>query len=199
MVTKSTSTKAPRVKKVRKVAPSSKAKVVEKKSADLKFAVEEKEKQVSDQPENKGADSPSVSHSDPKAASLVVDDRVLPDSGLPTEFVEGVLDIANEGSGLLRPTFRSSERDIYISGSQIRRFNLRIGDLVGGQARRPKENERYWGLLKVEKVNGIPIDEVGERPFFDDLVAVYPNEHIVLSTDKEILTSRVIDLISPIV
>jgi transcription termination factor Rho len=75
---------------------------------------------------------------------------------------------------------------------------LRVGDLVGGQARRPKENERYWGLLKVEKVNSVPIEEVGERPYFDDLVAVYPNEHVVLSTDKETLTTRVIDLISPI-
>ena len=139
-----------------------------------------------------------VFYPDRKQDSLVVDDRILPDSGLPTEFVEGVLDIANEGSGLLRPTFHSSDRDIYISGSQIRRFSLRVGDLIGGQARRPKENERYWGLLKVEKVNGIPINEVGERPYFDDLVAVYPNEHIVLSTDKETLTSRVIDLIAPI-
>ena len=88
-----------------------------------------------------------------QASGLVVDERVLPDSGLPTEFVEGILDIANEGSGLLRPKFAASEHDIYISASQIRRFNLRVGDLVGGQARRPKENERYWGLLKVEKVN----------------------------------------------
>ena len=137
-------------------------------------------------------------YSAPIASSLVVDDRVLPDSGLPTEFVEGILDIANEGSGLLRPTFHPSDRDIYISGSQIRRFNLRVGDLIGGQARRPKENERYWGLLKVEKVNGIPIEKVGERPYFDELLAIYPNEHIVLSTDKEILTTRVIDLVAPI-
>src|SRR3989338_9134919 len=69
-------------------------------------------------------------YSAPIASSLVVDDRVLPDSGLPTEFVEGILDIANEGSGLLRPTFHPSDRDIYISGSQIRRFNLRVGDLI---------------------------------------------------------------------
>ena len=144
------------------------------------------------------AEERPVAYSEPRQSSLVVDDRVLPDSGLPTEYVKGVLDIANEGSGLLRPTFHSSDRDIYISGSQIRRFNLRVGDLVGGQARRPKENERYWGLLKVEKVNEVPVDEVGDRPYFDELVAVYPNEHIILSTDKEILTSRIIDLIAPI-
>ena len=69
--------------------------------------------------------------------SLVVDERVIPDSNLPTEYVEGILDIANEGSGLLRPKFAQSDADVYISASQIRRFNLRIGDKIGGQARRP--------------------------------------------------------------
>jgi len=123
----------------------------------------------------------------------------IPDADLPTEYVEGVLDIANEGSGLLRPKYQASDKDVYISSSQIRRFNLRVGDKVGGQARRPKENERYWGLLKVEKINDIDVDKVSQdRKIFDDLVAVYPNEQIVLSTDKDTLTTRVIDLVSPI-
>lgn len=130
--------------------------------------------------------------------SLVVDDRVLPDSGLPTENIEGVLDIANEGSGLLRPTFTASDRDIYISSSQIRRFNLMTGDLVSGLARRPKDNERYWGLLKVEKVNGKDASEVNERVEFENLLAVYPDKQIQLSTGKEPMTTRVMDLISPI-
>jgi len=130
--------------------------------------------------------------------SLVVDDRVLPDSGLPTEYIEGVLDVANEGSGLLRPKFQASDQDIYISSSQIRRFNLRNGDMIGGQARRPKENERYWGLLKVEKVNGETAVENTQRANFDDLVAIYPDAQINLSTDKDILTTRIIDLIAPI-
>lgn len=132
--------------------------------------------------------------------NLVVDDRILPDSGLPTEQIEGVLDIANEGSGLLRPKFHPSENDIYISSSQIRRFNLRNGDLVGGLARRPKENERYWGLLKVETVNGKPAAEVsmGKRADFEALTAVYPDEQIQLATDKSTLTTRVVDLVAPI-
>ncbi len=130
--------------------------------------------------------------------SLVVDDRVLPDSDLPTEYVEGVLDIANEGSGLIRPKFAPSDKDIYISSSQIRRFNLRTGDLVGGQARHPKDNERYWGLLKVEKVNGKALEEMGTRANFDDLMVIYPDTQIVLSTDKDILTTRVIDLVAPV-
>ena len=129
---------------------------------------------------------------------LLVDDRVLPDASLPTEYVEGVLDIATEGSGLLRPRFAASEKDIYISSSQIRRFNLRVGDLVGGQARRPKENERYWGLLKVEKVNGQEVESLGQRENFDDLLAVYPDAQIILSTQKDLLSTRIIDLMAPI-
>ena len=132
-------------------------------------------------------------------APLVVDERVIPDAGLPTEYVEGVLDIANEGSGLLRPKmFSPSDHDIYISASQIRRFNLRVGDVVGGQARRPKDNERYWGLLKVEKVNGELVESIGTRPNFDDLTVIYPEERIKLSTEKDALTTRVIDLVAPI-
>ena len=130
--------------------------------------------------------------------SLVVDERVIPDANLPTDYVEGVLDIANEGSGLLRPKFAASEKDIYISASQIRRFNLRVGDKIGGQARRPKENERYWGLLKVEKVNGLPVESLGERLNFDDLVVVYPDAEINLATEKDILTTRIVDLIAPV-
>jgi transcription termination factor Rho len=150
-----------------------------------------------------GAPVPAQSPSGPIPAqpttpSLIVDERILPDSNLPVDFVEGILDIATEGSGLLRPAFRPSENDVYISASQIRRFNLRVGDKVGGQARRPKENERYWGLLKVEKVNGEDAEKVGDRLNFDDLLAIYPDSQIQLSIGKEPLTTRVIDLISPI-
>ena len=130
---------------------------------------------------------------------LTVDERPIPDANLPTEYVEGVLDIAHEGSGLLRPKYSPSDRDIYISASQIRRFNLRVGDWVGGQARRPKENERYWGLLKVEKVNGFPVENLpSERVDLDDMTAIYPDEKITLSTGKEPLSTRVIDLVAPI-
>lgn len=134
----------------------------------------------------------------PKAA-LTVDERMIPDAGLPTDFVEGVLDIANEGSGLLRPSkFSPSDHDVYISASQIRRFNLRVGDMVGGQARRPKENERYWGLLKVETVNSNPVEKLGIRPDFDEMTAIYPDEQIKLSTTKDVVTTRLVDLVAPI-
>ena len=130
--------------------------------------------------------------------TLTVDERLIPDANLPTEYVEGILDIANEGSGLLRPDFIPSDHDVYISASQIRRFNLRVGDKIGGQARRPKDNERYWGLLKVEKINDDVVESTNERAVFDDLTAIYPDAQVVLATDKETLTTRIMDLISPI-
>jgi len=137
----------------------------------------------------------------PMAFNGVVDNRVLPDAGVPTEKVEGVLDAdMSSGHGLLRPQFAPSDNDIYISNSQIKRFRLRPGDLVKGVARRPKENERYWGLLKVEKVNGKKSEEasVAKRPFFDNLVPVYPNEMVSLEFTKGPMSNRVIDLVSPI-
>ncbi|MDO8551636.1 MAG: transcription termination factor Rho [bacterium] len=130
----------------------------------------------------------------------MVDKRVIPDANLPTEYVEGVLTINDEGSGLLRPKFLPSEKDIYISASQIRRFLLRPGDLVGGQARSPKDNERYYGLLKVEKVNGIVAEseEITKRPYYEDLTPIFPQPQIVLETEQDVLTTRMIDLLSPI-
>ncbi len=157
------------------------------------------EEEISAVSENVSDADSGVAMTEVKSNPLVVDDRIIPDAGLPTEMVSGVLDIANEGSGLLRPErFAPSDHDIYISASQIRRFNLRVGDVIAGQARRPKENERYWGLLKVEKVNGEPVESVGQRPYFDDMTAVYPDAQIILSTDKDTLTTRMIDLVAPI-
>ena len=128
----------------------------------------------------------------------VVDDRVIPDAGLPTESVAGVLDLTTAGHGYLRPEGMPSDHDIYISSSQIRRFQLRPGDVIGGQARRPKDNERYWGLLKVETINEEPAEKMGERPWFDQLTPIFPNEHLVLETEPEIFSTRLMDLVSPI-
>lgn len=116
----------------------------------------------------------------------------------PTEVVRGFLDIQIEGHGFLRPKFIPSSRDIYISQSQIRRFMLRPGDEVEGLARPPKDTERYFGLLKVEKVNGVAADESLRRPYFDDLTPIYPNKQVVLATGKTPLSTRMIDLIAPI-
>jgi transcription termination factor Rho len=128
----------------------------------------------------------------------VVDNRVIPDAGLPTKQVAGILDTTPEGHGLLHPNFVPSDEDVYISSSQIRRFGLRPGDVITGQAREPKEKERYWGLLKVEKVNEVSVDKLGKRPCFDDLTPVYPQEQLKLETGQKPLTTRLIDLIAPI-
>jgi len=125
-------------------------------------------------------------------------DLHIPDANLPTEFKEGILDITPDGYGYLRPNFTPGNKDIYISSSQIYRFHLRPGDMVGGQVRAPKENERYYGLLRVETVNGQPADKVGTRPVFDDLVPVFPDRWIRLETDPKIVSTRLVDLISPI-
>lgn len=115
-----------------------------------------------------------------------------------TQEVSGILDVQLEGHGFLRPKFIPSSKDVYISQSQIRRFLLRPGDLVAGVARPPKDTERYFGLLKVEKVNGIAADDSIKRPHFDDLTPIYPKKHIVLTTGKLPLSTRMIDLVSPI-
>ena len=127
-----------------------------------------------------------------------VDNRVIPDANLPTEEVSGMLELFPEGHGLLRPDFAPSLRDIYISPSQIKRFALRPGDIVTGPARQPKDNERYWGLLKVEKVNGEAFVEGQKRPIFDRLTPIFPREKLVLEHDRKRITSRVIDLVAPV-
>lgn len=121
-----------------------------------------------------------------------------PDVDVPTETVHGVLDTMPDGHGFLRPKYTPSERDVYISQSQIRRFLLRNGDMVEGQARPPKDNERYWGLLKVEKVNDLLAEQMEKRPRFEDLVPVYPNKQLKLETGDKPLSTRIIDLLAPI-
>lgn len=120
------------------------------------------------------------------------------DVDVPTETIHGVLDTMPDGHGFLRPKYTPSERDVYISQSQIRRFLLRNGDLVEGQARPPKDNERYWGLLKVEKVNELLAEQMEKRPRFEDLVPVYPNKQLRLETANGPLSTRIIDLLAPI-
>lgn len=119
-------------------------------------------------------------------------------SSAPTQTVSGFLDIMMEGHGFLRPKFIPSDGDIYISQSQIRKFQLRPGDEVSGQARPPKDNERYFGLLKVEKVNGKAAEDSGRRPKFEDLTPIYPNKQLKLEIEAMPLSCRMIDILAPI-
>jgi transcription termination factor Rho len=114
---------------------------------------------------------------------------------------EGVLEVLPDGFGFLRApdyNYLPGPDDIYISPSQIRRFNLRTGDVVSGQIRPPKEGERYFALLKVEAINYEEPDRSREKILFDNLTPLYPNEHLRLEHDPEEYTTRVIDLVSPI-
>lgn len=123
---------------------------------------------------------------------------MAPSRDVPTQKVKGFLDIAQDGHGFLRPKFRPSADDVYISASQIRKFQLRGGDEVEGLGRPPKDTERYFGLLKVEKVNGEDAEKQTRRTKFEDLTPIYPDEKLTLETGKLPLSMRVVDLIAPI-
>ncbi len=111
----------------------------------------------------------------------------------------GVLDILTEGYGFLRTTnYLSGPDDIYVSPSQIKRFDLREGDTVNGQIRPPKENENYFALLKVESVNEEDPEKARERTVFENLTPLYPEERITLENNSVDISTRLIDLIAPI-
>ncbi len=116
-------------------------------------------------------------------------------------FGAGVIEILPDGFGFLRSSdysYLPGPDDIYVSPSQIRRFNLRTGDLVSGQIRPPKENERYFALLKVEAVNHGSPEEAIQRKLFDNLTPYYPTEKIKLEHDAKEYSTRVMELITPI-
>lgn len=111
----------------------------------------------------------------------------------------GVLDILSEGYGFLRSTnYTSGPDDIYVSPSQIKRFDIREGDEVSGQIRPPKENENYFALLKVETVNEEDPEKARERTVFENLTPLFPQKRIVLENDSGDISTRLIDLICPI-
>jgi transcription termination factor Rho len=121
------------------------------------------------------------------ASSLKKQDLVaaiLRETGGVTSDGSGVLEILPDGFGFLRApeySFHPGSDDVYVSPSQIRRFNLRTGDLVGGQVRAPKENERYFALIKVERVNGDPPESAREKVLFENLTAVWPRRRLLLA------------------
>jgi transcription termination factor Rho len=115
------------------------------------------------------------------------------------DFGGGVLDIVEDGIGFLRPEkYLPSSDDIYVSQSQIRRFGLRTGDMVIGQVRPPKDTEKYFGLLRVDAVNGLDPEAAKRRPRFERLTPIFPLERFNLETGRRPLATRLINLISPI-
>jgi transcription termination factor Rho len=111
----------------------------------------------------------------------------------------GILDIVDEGFGFMRRHgLLPSPDDVYVSSSQVRRFGLRIGDRVSGAVRAPRDAEKYWGLLRVDSVNGVDVEAARRRPHFGDLTPIHPIELINLETDAKNLSQRLINLVNPL-
>ena len=119
-------------------------------------------------------------------------------------FGDGTLEVLPDGFGFLRSpdtSYLASTDDIYISPSQIRRFNLHTGDSIEGEVRTPKDNERYFALVKVDTVNGLPPEQLKHRMLFENLTPIFPNERLTLERNmrgEENVTGRLIDIIAPI-
>ncbi|HDM70938.1 MAG: transcription termination factor Rho [Thermotogae bacterium] len=114
-------------------------------------------------------------------------------------FAEGILEVHPDGYGFLRgENLLPSNNDIYVSQSQIRKFNLNTGDIVAGEVRPPKEGEKYHALLKIEAINYKPPEEATKRINFENLTPVYPNEQYILETEPTILSTRIMDLFAPV-
>ena len=126
-----------------------------------------------------------------KIAQLLAEAEGLEISG-------GVLEIMNEGIGFLRSNYRIGPDDVYVSQAQLRRYELRSGDLVIGHVRPPRESERHHGLLKVETVNGLTPDDARKRPRFEALTPIFPNQILNLEYDPMNLSTRMINLVAPI-
>src|SRR5947209_18111628 len=113
-------------------------------------------------------------------------------------YAQGVLEILPDGWGFLRRNnFSPNAEDIYVSQTQIKRFALKTGDLVSGQVRPPKDSEKFYGLLRVEQVNGLDPEVARNRVNFDDLTPIYPDDRLVLETEATEIAGTFIALIAP--
>ncbi|HWQ05013.1 MAG TPA: transcription termination factor Rho [Longilinea sp.] len=110
----------------------------------------------------------------------------------------GILEIMPEGIGFLRTNYKIGQDDVYVSQAQLRRYELRNGDLVIGAVRPPRDSERHYGLLKVETINGQNPDDLRNRPAFENLTPIFPDKRFDLETDRTVLSTRLINLIAPI-
>lgn len=153
-------------------------------------------------PVTKSVATPKVATKKITTAPTIVKDRLdsIPDGDMPTETLAGVIETTKNGHGILRVGYAGGDFDAYVSTSQMRRFYLRPGDFVKGPARKPKENERFWGLLQIDEVNGVNAEEFRklDRPQFMKLTPVYPDKQIKLEAGKEPMSLRIIDMVAPI-
>jgi len=149
------------------------------------------------------ARSIGLKHTAPLTKSGVVFEVVKTISERPNEMLygEGVLEVLPDGFGFLRSpnyNYLPSAEDIYVSPAQIRRFDLRKGDTIFGSIRSPKDKEKYFAMLKVERINGKTFEQTRDRVLFENLTPLYPNKRLVMETTRERLSTRVLDLAAPI-
>lgn len=115
-----------------------------------------------------------------------------------TEPITGVLEVMNDGQGFVRPKFVPGPKDAVVGSNLVRKYGLRPGDMIIGAAKAPKENEKYWGLTRIESVNGLPLASALTRPDFKDLIPIYPQKLCKLETDPMIMSTRILDLFCPV-
>ncbi len=114
------------------------------------------------------------------------------------ENICGVLEVMQDGNGFVRPKFIPGVKDAFLGSMQIRRYGLRAGDMIIGGARAPRENDKYWVMTRIDKVNDMELSAALKRPDFKDLVPIYAEKQIKLETDPQILSTRILDLFCPI-
>ena len=133
-----------------------------------------------------------------KREELIVQIRQAQAAAEGLEIRGGILEIMNEGIGFLRTeNYATNPDDVYVSQAQLRRYDLRNGDLVIGHVCPPRESERHSGLLKVESINGLTPEEARRRPRFEKLTPIFPDRRFDLETDPKILATRLINMIAP--
>jgi transcription termination factor Rho len=133
-----------------------------------------------------------------KKENLIIRIRQIEAEREGLEVRGGILEIMPEGIGFLRTNYKIGADDVYVSQAQLRRYELRNGDLVIGAVRPPRDSERHYGLLKVETINGQNPDDLRRRPVFENLTPIFPDQRFDLETDRTILSMRLINLIAPI-
>ncbi|MBU1117664.1 transcription termination factor Rho [Patescibacteria group bacterium] len=114
------------------------------------------------------------------------------------EMITGVLEIMSDGMGFVRPQFNPGHKDAMIGSMQIRRYGLRVGDMVTGVAKAPKGGEKYWGLVRIDKINELDLAAAQRRPEFKDLVPIYPIKQVKLEFDPKVFSNRIMDIFCPI-
>lgn len=133
-----------------------------------------------------------------KKESLLLKMKQQELSSVENDVRGGILEIMSEGTGFLRNDYGVGADDVYVSQAQLRRYEMRNGDLILGQVRPPRESERHYGLIKVETINGLDPETAKSRPVFEELTPIFPDKRLNLETDRHILSTRMINLIAPI-